>query len=159
MQYQSEVIEFLDEIHKAGVRYLLIGRRSIIAYGGPVQTMDYDIYVDNNPENLDLLFKIAKKYDLVPNKSKEEIRKHFMFKLENDFSIDVFCPKFFSAGKGKKLSFVELYDRRSIAKGEKGFEINLPAIDDLIALKKLGSRPKDLEDIQYLEGLKQIKGE
>jgi hypothetical protein len=80
-----------------------------------------------------------------------------MFKLENDFSIDVFCPRFFSAGKGRKLSFAELYARRFIAAGEKGFEINLPAIDDLIALKRLGSRPKDLEGIKYLEALKKHK--
>ena len=123
-----------------------------------LQTMDYDIYVDNGSENLDLLFKIAKKYSLIPNKSKAKIKKHFMFKLENDVAVDVFCPKFFSIGKGKKMSFAQLYDRRNVATGEKGFTVNLPAIDDLIALKKLGSRPKDLEDIQYLEGLKQIKG-
>jgi len=43
MQYQNEAIDFLNDIHKAGVRYLLIGRRSIIAYGGPVQTGSYAI--------------------------------------------------------------------------------------------------------------------
>jgi hypothetical protein len=29
-------LEFLKEIHEAGVKYLLIGRRAIIACGGPV---------------------------------------------------------------------------------------------------------------------------
>ncbi len=159
MQDLSEAIEFLNEIHQAGVKYLLIGRRSIIAYGGPVQTMDYDIYIDNREDNINLLLKIAKGFELYPNLPKEKIKKHFKFRLENDVAIDVFCAKHFSIGKGKKASFSDLYDRRSVAKGETGLEINLPSIDDLIALKKLASRPKDIEDVKYLEGLKKIRKE
>lgn len=157
MQDLSEAVEFLNEIHQAGVRYLLIGRRSIIAYGGPMQTMDYDIYIDNNSENIDLLLKIAEEFELYPSLSKAKIKKHFKFRLENDIAIDVFCAKHFSIGKGQKISFSDLYDRRNVAKGETGLQINLPAIDDLIALKKLASRPKDIEDIKYLEGIKKIK--
>lgn len=133
---------------------MLIGRRSIIAYGGPVTTMDYDIYVDRTEENLDLLISIAKKFDLYPSIPREKFKSHFKFKLENDFAIDIFYAKYFSSGKGKKLSFEELYKRKALAKGEEGLEINLPAIDDLIALKKLRSLPKDLEDIKYLKFLK-----
>ena len=150
----SEPIEFLEEIHKAGVKYLLIGRRAIIAYGGPVQTMDYDIYIDGSGENLDLLLGIAKKFELFSNLPKEKIMTHFKFRLENDFAIDIFRARYFSSGEGKKLSFDELYARKTTAKGEAGLEINLPSIDDLIALKKLRSLPKDLEDIKYLELLK-----
>jgi len=151
----SEPIEFLGAIHKAGVRYLLIGRRAVIAYGGPVTTMDYDIYVDKAEENIALLLKIAKEFDLYPNLSKEKIQTHFKFKLENDFAIDVFCAKYFSSGKGKKLSFEELYTRKKIAKGKTGLKINLPSINDLIALKNLRSLPKDQEDIKYLEAIKE----
>ncbi|MEA3492958.1 MAG: hypothetical protein U9R38_01070 [Candidatus Margulisiibacteriota bacterium] len=149
-----EPLQFLNGIHKNGVRYLLIGRQSVIAYGGPMQTMDYDIYVDKSKKNIDLLLKIAKKYDLYPSLSKEAIKKHFKFKLENDYAIDVFYTKYFSIGEGKKVSFDELYSRRNVIKGETGVEINLPAIDDLIALKKLRSSVKDLEDIKYLKALK-----
>lgn len=159
MQNLSEVIDFLRDIHEAGVRYLLIGRQSIIAYGGPVQTMDYDIYVDNSDENIDLLLKIAKKFDLYPSLPQEEIKKNFKFRLENDVAVDVFCAKHFSIGKGKKLSFNDLYDKRNVAEGETGLQINLPSIDDLLALKKIASRPKDIEDIKYLEALKRIKKE
>lgn len=158
MQPLVEPLQFLKEIHQKGVRYLLIGRQSIIAYGGPVQTMDYDIYVDKEENNIDLLLKIAQKFELYPSLSRKEIKKHYKFKLENDYTIDIFCAKHFSAGRGRKLSFNELYDRRNIIEGETGLQINLPSIDDLIELKRLGSRPKDIEDIKYLEGLKRIKG-
>ncbi|MFH1684166.1 MAG: hypothetical protein ABIA67_04715, partial [Candidatus Margulisiibacteriota bacterium] len=126
----NEPLEFLKAIHQAGVKYLLIGRQAIIAYGGPVQTMDYDIYVSSTEDNLALLLKVAKKFDLVPSLSKEEIRKHFKFRLENDMVIDIFKAKYFSIGSGKKLSFDELYARKVVAKGETGLEINLPSVDD-----------------------------
>jgi len=153
----NEPLEFLKAIHQAGVKYLLIGRQAIIAYGGPVQTMDYDVYVSSTEDNLALLLKVAKKFDLVPSLSKEEIRKHFKFRLENDMVIDIFKAKYFSIGSGKKLSFDELFERRVVAKGETGLEINLPSIDDLIKLKELRSSPKDQEDIKYLEELKKDK--
>ena len=157
MQHLVEPLQFLKDIHENGVRYLLMGRQAIIAYGGPVQTMDYDIYVDKAEKNIDLLLKIAENYELYPSISKAEIKKHYKFKLENNFAIDIFCFKHFSVGKREKLSFNELYERRNVFKGETGLEINLPSIDDLIELKRLGSRPKDIEDIKYLQGLKQLK--
>ena len=43
-----EPLEFIKAIHQSGVRYLLIGRQAVIAYGGPVMSMDYDIYIDGN---------------------------------------------------------------------------------------------------------------
>ena len=153
----NEPLEFLKAIHQAGVKYLLIGRQAIIGYGGPVQTMDYDVYVSSTEDNLALLLNVAKKFDLVPGLSKEEIRKHFKFRLENDMVIDIFKAKYFSIGSGKKLSFDELFERRVVAKGETGLEINLPSIDDLIKLKELRSSPKDQEDIKYLEELKKDK--
>jgi hypothetical protein len=146
----EEPVEFLYEIHKAGVKYLLIGRRAIIAYGGPVQTMDYDIYVEPNIENINLLLDIAKKFELYPSLPKDQIMKNFKFRLENNFALDVFKAK----KVGREFTFDELYERRTILKGEKGFEINVPSIDDLIALKKLRSLPRDLEDIKYLRALK-----
>ena len=154
MKNLSEPIEFLRDIHEAGVRYLIIGRRAVIAYGGPVQTMDYDIYIDKSKENLDLLLKIAKNFDLHPNISKEKIATHFKFRLENDFAVDVFYAKRLSLKKNKKTSFDELYSRKTIAEGETGLKLNLPSIDDLIALKRTRSLPKDLEDIKYLQVIK-----
>lgn len=154
MPHLIEPLEFLKSIHEAGVRYLLIGRQAVIAYGGPVQSMDYDVYIDGSEENTSKLLNIAKRFHLCPNLSKDKIRTHFKFKLENSFIVDVFRARFLSIGKGKKISFNEMHERKNILKGESGLELNLPSIDDLIALKKLRSSPKDLEDIKYLQAIK-----
>ncbi|MCX5750827.1 MAG: hypothetical protein NT099_04055 [Candidatus Saganbacteria bacterium] len=152
-----EPLAFIEAIHKKGVRYLLIGRQAVIAYGGPVQSMDYDIYIDGSEENTSKMLEIAREFDLYPSVAKEELKKHFKFKLENDISIDVFRAKAFSSAETGKISFEELYNRKTIAKDPSGLEINLPSIEDLIALKKLRSYPKDLQDIAYLENLRRKK--
>jgi hypothetical protein len=147
-----EPLQFLKSIHEAGVKYLLIGRQAVIAYGGPVQSMDYDIYIDRSAENTDLLLSIAERFDLIPNLPKEKMRAHFKFRLENDFVVDVFRARSLAV-EGKKITFDQMYDRRKALKGETELEINVPAIEDLIALKKQRALPKDLEDIKYLKAL------
>ncbi|MFH2033525.1 MAG: hypothetical protein ABIJ26_02325 [Candidatus Margulisiibacteriota bacterium] len=148
-----EPLEFLKTIHQKGVRYLLIGRQAVIAYGGPVQSFDYDIYIDSSQENLDLLLGIAQDFDLLPGVREKELQKHFKFRLENDFALDVFRAKKLGL-KGQSLTFDEMYERRKILEGESGLKLNLPSIDDLIFLKKLRSSPKDLNDIEYLQAIK-----
>lgn len=150
MQHLVEPLEFLKEIHEAGVKYLLIGRQAVIAYGGPVQSMDYDIFIDGSPENTDLFLSIAKKFELYPNMPKDRLHTHFKFKLENGFTVDVFRARKI----GHKFTFDEIYERRKVLRGETGLEINVPEIEDLIQLKKLRSLPRDLEDIKYLDVLR-----
>lgn len=149
-----EPLQFLKSIHEKGVRYLLIGRQAVIAYGGPVQSMDYDIYIDGSADNLNKLLTIAKDFDLLPNISMEQMKKHYKFRLENDFIVDVFKAKKISAGKEIHATFEELFERKKVLKGEEGLALNLPSINDLILLKKLRSSPKDLQDIEYLKALK-----
>jgi hypothetical protein len=149
----SEPLQFLKEIHETGVRYLLIGRQAVIAYGGPMYSMDYDIYIDGSKENTNQLLAVAKKFDLHPSAPREQLHTSFMFKLENDFMIDVFRARAFGTKEGK-ITFDEIYQRRNVLEGETGLKINVPSIDDLIALKRLRSLPKDLNDIEYLEALK-----
>ncbi|MFA6169257.1 MAG: hypothetical protein WCW67_05820 [Candidatus Margulisiibacteriota bacterium] len=149
-----EPLQFIKAIHDKGVKYLLIGRQAVIAYGGPVQSMDYDIYIDGSEENTSLLLKIAESFGLYPNLPEKELKKTFKFKLENDIAVDVFRAKALSSAKTGKIIFQEIYDRKVVAKDPGGLKINLPCIDDLILLKKLRSAPKDLLDIQYLKALK-----
>jgi len=136
------------------VKYLLIGRQAVIAYGGPVQSMDYDIYIDGSEENTNKLLEIAAGFELHPSISKKELRKSFKFKLENEILVDVFRAKALSSSRTGKITFEEIYKRKVLAKDLSGLEINLPSLDDLISLKKLRSSPKDLLDIQYLEEIR-----
>lgn len=127
----------------------------MIAYGGPVQSMDYDIYIDGSAENTEKLLAIAEEFALFPSLPKKEIGKNFKFKLENEIKVDVFRAKALSSPATGKIVFEEIYQRKVLAKDVSGLEINLPRLDDLILLKKLRSSPKDLLDIQYLQAIKE----
>lgn len=149
-----EPLALIQAIHEAGIRYLLIGRQAVIAYGGPVQTMDYDIYIDGSDENTDRFLDIAMEFGLTPSIPKTELKKTFKFRLENDFTIDVFRAKSLASAKTGKILFEDIFNRKIVAKDRSGLEINLPSLDDLILLKKVRSSPKDLIDIEYLKELK-----
>src|SRR3989338_2530870 len=95
------------------------------------------------------LIAVAERFELYPSLPKPQIMKHFKFRLENGFIVDVFRAKNLLIGKGKKVSFEEMYSRKKILQGESGLELNLPSIDELILLKKLRFSPKDLQDIKY----------
>lgn len=147
-------LEFIRAVHEANVRYLLIGRRAVIAYGGPVQTMDYDLFIDGSPSNTDRLLSIAEKFGLHPSRSRSELTNHFMFRLENSFVVDVLRASSLTNDEGNTLEFDELYERRTVLEDEDDFQVNVPMIDDLIELKKIDPDEQDRLDIKYLRRIR-----
>ena len=154
----TDPVEFIDAIHKAEIRYLLIGRQAMIAHGIPVQTMDYDLYIDGEIENTKKFLEIAERFDFFPSRPLEKMKECFMFKLENHITIDVFRCKKIENQEGELVSFEEMYKNRNVIKDETGFIVNVPCIEDLIKLKKT-NRYKDSVDVQYLEKFKQMQKE
>lgn len=110
-------IDFLSSIHRADVRYLLIGRQAVIAYGGPVQRIDFDIMVDGSEENLRKLLPIARRFALSPSVGEDRIGRVCRFTLENDITIDVFKARSYRNQEGEKMTFDALYRRKVVMKG------------------------------------------
>ena len=117
--------------------------------------MDFDVMIDGERDNQERFLEIAGTIDLSPSVEPGRLRRVFKFKLENDVTIDVYRAKNYRNLEGEKLTFDELYGRRKVVRDPEGLEINLPAIEDLIALKKIRWSEKDREDIRYLERLRE----
>lgn len=149
----TDPVDFISAIHKAGVRYVLIGRQAMISWGIPVQTIDYDLYIDGSEDNTEKFLEVARRFDLFPSKPLSELKKHFVFRLENDIVIDVFRAKQIGNQAGEIISFEDLYNRRQVLEDKEGFAVNVPCLEDLIKLKKTG-REKDAYDIRYLEKIR-----
>ncbi len=154
-----EPLEFLKALHRNGVRYLLIGRRAVIAYGGPVQTMDYDLYIDGEEQNTRQLLSIAERFQLYPSVDPENLTEHVMFRLENSFVVDVLRAVKITNDEGTTLTFDELYERKSVLGEEGELQVNVPSLDDLIELKKMDMDEKDRVDIDYLQRIKKKRDE
>jgi hypothetical protein len=153
-------------LYEEEVRYLVVGGMAVNLYGYVRMTVDLDIMVDLEEENLKRLIKAMERVNCrpkVPVKPIEftlsEKREQWMVEKEAvvftfiDLSdpikhIDIFIKN--------PIDFEKAYQSRTIIH-LKNIPINLAAIDDLIELKRLSGRPRDLEDIYHLTKIKELR--
>lgn len=145
-------LRFFEALLESKARCLLIGRRALILLGAPVMTQDYDLWLaaDDAPT----LNVVGSRFGLYPNRPPEEARRVGRYVLEGDERIDVLIARGVSTVEGLHVRFDDVWDRRRAIWLDDHVWVELPCVDDLIATKRFGSRPKDAEDILYLELLK-----
>jgi hypothetical protein len=143
---------FFAALNRDGVRYLLIGRRALIALGLPLMTSDYDLWL--HIDDCAKLNAAARPFDLVPTRKPDEARSFGRYVLENDEHVDVLISRTRTTVNGVVLSFDDAYARRQqVVLGNT--HIEMPSIDDLILTKQFAARPRDAEDIRLLTQLKE----
>lgn len=155
---EFDPIELIRVFNRQGIRYLLIGRQAVVQYGAPLFSFDYDFWV--NPDDREALYKIMEDMALLSKYSYQDKRPMDSFSDDEGNKVDVFFVRVFDKPSlGLSLKFDDVYQRGVIKKDpDSDFYVKIPSIDDLIKLKHLGElRPKDLEDIEYLEKLKSSK--
>lgn len=150
---EFDEIEFFSAI--AHVRALLIGRRALIALGLPVMTADYDFWIAL--DDTALFNAAAEPFGLFPNRTIDEARQVGRYVLENDERVDVLVARSIATVDGAKLSFDDAWARRVTVDVGPSTAANIPCIDDLILTKRIALRPKDAEDVRWLETLRRGK--
>jgi hypothetical protein len=158
MKKEKEIKFFrlLRELHRQKIRYLIIGRRAVILYGGPVLTADYDLWIHPEDKEKTLLLLSEKLgFELShPPYTKRPIVTGFSGMKK----YDLFFQKSIKNIEGESIEFNECY-KNSIIKEDKKEKIifRIPSIDDLIRLKKIRKlNVKDQQDIEYLLKAKQF---
>ena len=150
-------VDFLERLHQAAVRYVLVGRQAVAQYGAPVQTMDYDFYLHPSADDLERLRGVAEALDLegMPDPGAASP----MFSLQADgFKADFFRARAYALPDGDTLTFDEIYGRH-VALSDDELTVHVPAIGDLIRTKRLRNNSRDREDIAYLELIREMTGE
>jgi hypothetical protein len=137
----------------AKVRYLLIGRRALVALGAPVMTSDYDLWIDF--DDVEKLNAVAQEFELEPSHLPLDARQRGRYVLEGSEHVDVMLARAQSSKDGRTLRFEEAYARR-VSLPAYGATVDLPCVDDLIATKRWALRPKDVLDINFLEALRKV---
>ena len=116
---EADPARFLIGLSRARVRWLLIGRQALIHYGVPVQTMDYDLWVDPVPANVGKLLRVARESGLEAPESAKELESKPLFSLfGGTLKIDVFKVRRFTNLDGETIEFARPIDRRVIARAE-----------------------------------------
>jgi hypothetical protein len=144
--------DFFRSIAACGARALLIGRRALIALGIPVLTADYDFWL--HIDDIATFNEALAGLGLFPTRAPKEARERGRYVLENDERVDVLVARSAPTVDGVQVAFDELWPRRQALEIAAGVTVAVPALDDLILTKRLGGRPKDLEDIRLLEALR-----
>ena len=158
---KKEVQLVIEALNNAGVRYVVAGGLAVIAHGYLRLTMDVDLVIDLERDNLlrglTALERVGYKPRLPVTGEQfadTEIREGWINEKNmlvfplwnpaevNSMVVDIFvtCPFDFS-DEHAKAKWVEI---------EGGQKAPFVGLDCLLKMKKEAARPKDLTDIEYL---------
>ena len=155
----------LRKLSEANIKYLVIGGVAINFHGYKRPTHDLDLFILLNEENITRFAKAMKELHFKPrvpveveeiaDKAKREkwineknMKVFSLYNADNEIDIiDVMIIDY--------LNFEEAYKNRKVV-NIKDFEIPLASIPDLVKLKQIAGRPRDLVDIKVLSEMEDI---
>ena len=142
------------------VKFVVIGGLAMIAQGASNITLDTDISCDRDPKNLSALAKVlrgcqARMRDVPPDLpvllDEKSLRNMTNLTLSTSLgNLDILAEP-----EGVD-SFEGLWERASEMKMF-GMTVRVASLEDLIAMKRAANRPKDQEDLKFLEQIKKSK--
>lgn len=164
----SLYLPLFKSLNEANVQYVVVGGIATILHGYVRATSDIDLVVDLHVEEATKVIKVLTDAGYVPkipvqaiefadeNKRTQWINEKgmqvfSMYQPDNPLlTIDLFVKQ--------PISFEEL-DSRAVIMELGGIKVRVCAIDDLITMKKLAGRDKDLADIEQLTKIKEYEKE
>ena len=145
-------LAFFRAIANSGARALLIGRQALIALGMPVMTADYDFWLA--ADDIDVFNDALRPFDMFPSRTPAEARTNGRYIVENDEHVDVLVARSVSTIDGVMVQFEDVWARRVSQPLSGNVSVAMPCIADLILTKQFGARPRDADDIRWLERLR-----
>jgi hypothetical protein len=162
---KTELRRITTALNEASVRYVVVGGLAVVAHGYVRATMDVDLVIDLNRENLVTALGALEKIGFRPRLpvSKEQFadpemreqwikEKHMLvFPLwnpdEQTLIIDIFVKSPFDFDdEYKKAVWIDLAENITVP---------FVARDSLIRMKQEAGRPQDLNDVEHLK--KEVK--
>jgi hypothetical protein len=139
----------LDDLNRAGVRYVLIGGIALIRHGVVRATRDIDVILAPEPENLARLRTLIRDWPAtrpdgspVPDDTVAPGKTIHLSTPHGELDV--------LAEPRPPLSFAELSGRAE-ARRVDGVEALICSLADLVALKRIAARERDIADLHDLE--------
>ena len=164
---RGDIEQILAALNDGGVRYLVVGGVAVVLHGHLRTTMDLDLVVQLDPENLEQALSALQRLGYQPiapvpilqfadpstRESWIRDKNMIVFSLwlpdRPTFKLDIFVAEPFE--------FEPTYER-SVTVDLGTAEATVLALEDLIALKRDAGRPQDLADVQALERIREKGG-
>jgi hypothetical protein len=149
--FSADTVEFIRLLQKHGVRYVIVGGEAVIFYGHARFTGDVDFFYSCDPENAVRLFGALKEFwngDIPGIRHESELS-------QPGYVIQFGRPPnridLLSSADG--LTFEEAWETRinAVIEGPDALQTALLSIEKLIQNKRASARPKDLDDLEFLE--------
>ncbi|OGL46337.1 MAG: hypothetical protein A2161_20745 [Candidatus Schekmanbacteria bacterium RBG_13_48_7] len=157
--FSPDVQEFLRLLYKHEVKYLLVGGEAVIYYGYARLTGDVDFYYKCDTENASKLFSALSEFwggNIPETETFEELTQVGLIlqfgvppnRIDLINSID--GVEFDKAWKDKNTVFFTLHS--------KDVPVHYISLENLIENKEASGRPKDAEDLKYLNRISKNSG-
>ena len=157
MEKEIEIsfIELIKVLNSESVRYLIIGRRAVILYGGPVMTADYDLWI--HPGDKKKTLTILESLDMELSQP-VDTRRPMVTAFSGSRKLDLFFHKSITNFRGDVINFDECYAAAETAEDpDAAVSFRIPAIKDLIKMKQIREpNAKDGQDIEFLLKAEQL---
>lgn len=158
-------LDLFQTLSEHRVRYVLVGGLALNLHGVERATMDVDLAVALDADNLGLALDAAEVLDLVPVapvplRAAADPATLARWRWEKNMIAFGLRPR---SGTGPVVDLLtelavpfERLARNAVSRSVEGVPITVASIDDLIAMKRAAGRPLDLADIGALESLKRL---
>ncbi len=152
------VAQALDE-HR--VRYIVVGGLAVAAHGYVRNTVDVDLVIQLDPDNIRAAFKALQAVGYAPlvpitgeqfadvTQREAWIRDKGMMVL--NFWSDHHRETQFDVFVSEPFAFEQEYTLGLVQELKPGLVLHFPRFETLIAMKREAGRSKDLIDVEYLE--------
>ncbi len=159
--------EVMECFQKNRLRYLVVGGLAVNLHGVPRTTMDFDIIIAFDKENIRALLKSMQELDYVPlvpvdaASLEDPSKRKFLIDEKNmkaySFYHRIETFKVVDVVIAHPLIFSEAEERKNSVTVQ-SIEIPFVSIDDLITMKRASGRTADLSDIEMLQEAREIDG-
>lgn len=143
----SDVAAVLSDVRRAlaelGLRWYVFGAQAAIHYGSPRSTADVDVTVEADPERFHELLQAFSRAEIrarVPSLDREFARRTRVLPLVHSSGMEVDVVL---AGPGLEERFLDNAHLADVA----GTIVPMASATDVVVMKVLAGRPKDLEDV------------
>ncbi len=137
--------EFLQVLNKHSVEYVVIGGKAVQSYGSTRKADDVDVWINPTADNATKMVSSVKEFLGASMHSRDFTDDKIVYFGRNPYRIDIHKDV---PGLGQ---FSDHYPNRVPARTKDGTDFAVVSPHDLVASKRAASRPKDLQDIAYIE--------
>ncbi|XAZ82188.1 DUF6036 family nucleotidyltransferase (plasmid) [Fibrella sp. ES10-3-2-2] len=137
--------EFLGVLNRHQVEYIVIGGKAMQSFGSTRKADDIDVWVNPSEQNANKMVSSVKEFLGANMHPRDFTDNKIVYFGRNPYRIDIHKDV---TGLGH---FTDHYSDRIPARTKDGTDYSVLAGRDLIASKQAAGRPKDLQDVAYLE--------